>query len=92
MTADSLALIVALIASLTAMRAAVKILYRKAVVRAKQWVAPKEPTRLDVFMSELGHEVGYWRFTRVALIAVLAPTFFLLTYTFIRSVASSLGM
>jgi hypothetical protein len=92
MTAEFLAFVVALIASLLVTLTAVKFLFRGAVVRAKRWVAPKEPTPLDVLMSELGNEVVHWKFARVTLIAVLVPIFFLLIHTFVQSVASSLGV
>jgi hypothetical protein len=90
-TAEFIALVIALTASFIVARAAVKVLFRGAVARAMSWTAPKKPTCLDIFVSEVGYEVGNWRFARFTLIGLLLPIFFLLVYTFAQSVASSLG-
>ena len=63
-----------------------KLLFRGAVARASQLVSPKAPNRLDVAMSELGNEVAYWRFSRLALLIVLIPACFVFTFSVVRSI------
>jgi hypothetical protein len=79
----------ALVASLACwllIRGIVRLLFGGSVERASGWVRPKHPTRTEVAMSELGEEIGYWRFARVALLVVLVPVCFGFTFLVVQGV------
>ena len=82
-------LIAAVVASLACwmlVRGVGRLLFSGAVGRAYRWVRPKQPTRTDIAMSELGEEVTQWRFARIALIVVLLPVCFGCTFLVVQGV------
>jgi hypothetical protein len=83
--ASLVAALAALVASWLLVRTIIRLLFSGSVERASQWVWPKRPTRTDVAMSELGEEVS-WGFGRVALIVVLVPICFGLTFLVVQGV------
>lgn len=67
-------------------RVIVRLLFKGSVDRAAEWVRPRQPTRTDIFMSELAEEVIPWRFGRTILLVVLTPICFVFTFVVVRAV------
>ena len=85
------ALVAALVACCFLVRTIVRLLFKGSIARAAEWVRLREPTRTDVFMSELAEEVGRpWRFGRTALLVVLVPVCFVFTFVVVRGVILAL--
>ena len=62
---------VAIAATFLLLRPLARHLFAGSTARAAEWVVPREPTRMDVFMSALGEEVRPWRGGRVVLLCLL---------------------
>ena len=76
------ALFLALLMSVAAVRFALRVFAPGAEQRAASWLARKNPTRLDMFMAEL----AFWGIGRLLLLVLATLALFLLSFVFFRSV------
>src|SRR4249920_845902 len=88
--ASIVALAAASVACWFLVRGIVRLLFKGSVARAADWVRPRQPTRTDIFMSELGQEVSSWRFGRTILLVLLTPICFVFTFVVVQAVILAL--